>query len=91
MSDHWIERAQSAEAKLAALSGSTDKLKEKVRTVTETLGARERSNGSFEIDFEKLVANLGPENALEVRRIIDEQYGITGAAGVKPKMKARAA
>jgi hypothetical protein len=88
---YWVERAQSAEAKLQTVQEAAERLKERVRSVKDTLGARERSDGSFEIDFGKLVTNLGVDNALEIRRIIDEQYGISGNPGEKPRMKARAA
>lgn len=88
---YWVERAQSAEAKLQTVQEAAERMKERVRSVKDTLGARERSDGSFDIDFDKLVANLGVDNVLEIRRIIDEQYGISGNPGEKPRMKARAA
>lgn len=93
MSDEsmWIERAQSAEARVSTYEASVAKLKEKIRSVMETLGARERGDGSFDIDYEKFVAKLGIEGALEVRRVIDEQYAISGAPGEKPRIKVRAA
>lgn len=86
----WIDRAQSAEAKCETYRAQIDRLKEKVRTVCESLGAKERSDGSFLIDYEAFAERLGPEGALEVRAIIDEKYGITGAAGEKPRMKVKA-
>lgn len=88
---HWIERAQSAEAREKTLRDQIDRVKETARAVCETLGAKIRSDGGAEIDFEKFVERLGPENALAVRAIIDEKYGITGAPGEKPRMKVKAA
>lgn len=88
---YWIEKAQSAEAKLTTYSGQVDKLKEKVRVVLKTFGAREKSDGSFDINYEEFVKQLGPEGALMVRRVIDETYGISGAPGEKPRMRVKAA
>jgi hypothetical protein len=89
--NYWMERAQSAEAKQATYAGQVDRLKEKVRIVLATFGAREKSDGSFDIDYGAFVEKLGREGALEVRRIIDEQYGISGAPGEKPKVRVKAA
>ncbi len=88
---YWVERAQSAEAKLATLQGSIDAMKERIRETCETLGAKVKADGSIDIDFDAFVDRLGPENALQVRAIIDEKYGISGAPGEKPRMKVRAA
>ena len=87
---HWIERAQTAEARLRLAEGAIAPLKDKVRAVMDTLGARELSDGSFDIDYEKLVERLGLDGALVLRKVIDERYGISGAAGDKPRVKVRA-
>lgn len=93
MSDEsvWIERAQSAEAREKTLRDQIDPLKERVRSACETLGAKIRSDGSIDIDFDGFVTRLGAENALQVRAIIDEKYGIAGQPGEKPRIKVKAA
>ncbi len=86
----WIDRAQSAEAREKTLRDQIEPLKERVRSICEMLGARIKGDGSAEIDFEKFVEHLGMENALQVRAIIDERYGITGKSGEKPRIKVKA-
>lgn len=89
MSDdsHWIERAQSAEAKLATAQAGGDRLKEKLRSMMETLCARELSDGTIDIDFEALVRKLSTEHALVLRGMIDEHHRISGPPGAKPRLK----
>lgn len=93
MSDdaHWIERAQSAEAKLATLQTSIDAMKDNIRNTCDTLGAKVKADGTIDIDFDAFVEKLGADNALQVRAIIDEKYGISGAPGEKPRMRVKAA
>ena len=76
MSDEsvWIERAQSAEARLSSLKQATEQAIERIKTFKANFGVKERANGEIDIDFAKLVQNLGRENAMELRRIIDERY-----------------
>jgi hypothetical protein len=87
---YWVEKAQSAEAQLKTLQGNIDRIKEDARHILATFGARKQSDGSFSIDFSKLADGLGPEKALELRAVIDERYGITGAPGEKPRMRIKA-
>ncbi len=82
----WIERAQSAEAALTTCRENIDKVKEKHRAVMHTLGARERSDGSIDIDFEALVERLPIDQALSLRKVIDERHRISGAPGEKPRI-----
>lgn len=83
----WMDRAQSAEAKLTTCRDAQERLKDEVRTVHETFGARKRSDGSYEINFDAFVERLGLESALQVRAIIDEKYHVSGAAGEKPRVR----
>lgn len=83
----WIDKAQTAEAQIATMRDQVEPLREKCRHIKETFGARERSDGSFDIDYQAFVDNLGMEAALEVRKIIDETYNVSGAPGEKPKVK----
>ena len=69
-----VERAQTAEAKLNTLQQTVDRIREDARTVLETFAARKQGDGSFNIDYEKFIENIGPEGAAELRQIIDEQY-----------------
>ena len=83
----WIERAQSAEAKLATLKDAYGPALEKVKAFKTNFGIQERDTGEIVIDFEKFVAKLGVESALVLRGVIDEQYHISGKPGDKPRMK----
>jgi len=77
MSDdsQWIERAQSAEAKLRTLQDQVNRIKEDAQHILTVFGARKKSDGSFDIDFEKFVNNIGQGQAFEVKQIIEAQYG----------------
>lgn len=72
---HWIERAQSAEAKLKTLRESYEPAIERVKNFKANFGVREKSNGEIVIDFPKFVERLGPEAAAQLKSVIDEQYG----------------
>lgn len=89
--NYWMDRAQSAEARLNTLKDSIDPMKQRIQKFKENFGVRERSDGSIVVDYNKFVRNLGAEGALELRRIIDEVYNIRGAPGEKPKMRIPAA
>lgn len=86
----WIDRAQSAEAKLATLKGAIEPMKQKIQDFKTNFGVKERSDGSLDIDFYKFVTALGIESALELRGIIDEKYRISGKPGEKPHIKLQA-
>ena len=89
MSDEsiWIEKAQSAEAQNATLRDNMDRIKEDARRILDTFGARKNSDGSFSIDFDKLVANLGMEQCMELRHVIDTHWQVSGQPGDKPRIK----
>lgn len=93
MSDEsmWIERAQSAEARLKTLEDQYKPALERVKAFKANFGVKERGDGTISIDFEKMVANLGMEASIELRGVIDQTYGISGEPGEKPKVKVRAA
>lgn len=76
MSDdsYWVERAQSAEAKLQTLKSAYEPAIERIKMFKSNFGIKERGNGEIDIDFTKLVGSLGRENAMELRRVIDEHY-----------------
>jgi hypothetical protein len=77
MSDEsiWIDRAQSAEAKLATLKQSLALSLDRVKTFKSNFGLKERDNGEIVIDFDKFIERLGPENALALKDIIEKRYG----------------
>jgi len=72
--DHWIERAQSAEAKLKTMKESHEQAVDRVRAFKTNFGIRERDNGEIVIDFQKFAERLGAENAAELKKVIDEKY-----------------
>ena len=83
----WMERAQSAEAKLATLREAYEPALERVKTFKANFGVREKSNGEIAIDFDKFVERLGQEQCFELRQIIDKRYNISGNPGEKPRVK----
>lgn len=86
----WIDRAQSAEAKLATLKANMDPVIDRVKQFKANFGIRESSDGSIDVDFDKFVERLGVEACLELRHIIDEKFGISGVVGEKPRIRVRA-
>ena len=70
----WIERAQSAEARLATLKQALEPALERVKQFKANFGIRERDNGEIIIDYDKFVERLGYENSMELKRIIEEVY-----------------
>lgn len=70
----WMERAQSAEARLATLKDSMAPAIDRVKNFKTNFGIKERDNGEIVIDFVKFVERLGPENAAELRKVINEKY-----------------
>ena len=83
----WIDRAQSAEAKLKTLEEAYKPALERVKDFKVNFGIRERDSGEIIIDFEKFVERLGAGSALELRKVIDEIYNISGSPGEKPRLK----
>ena len=71
----WIERAQSAEAKLKTLKDAFEPALERVKTFKANFGIKERDNGQISIDFVKFVKNLGQDAAMELMVVIEEEYG----------------
>ena len=84
---YWVERAQSAEARLNTLKGAYEPALEKVQQFKTAFGVRERSDGTIDVDFDQFVERLGVEQCIQLRCIIDEKYGIRGAPGEKPKIR----
>jgi hypothetical protein len=84
----WRERAQTAEARIQTLNSAYAPAIEKVKQFKANFGVKERPNGDLDIDFEKFVKNLGVKAAFELRKVIDEQYHISGEPGKKPHIKA---
>ena len=83
----WRERAQTAEATISTLRNQINPLREEARSTKDALCAKRRNDGSFDINFDKLVEKLGGEACLQLRAIIDERWKISGEAGAKPRMK----
>ena len=85
----WMERAQSAEAKLATLKQAYEPALERVKQFKANFGIRERDNGELVIDYQKFVERLGAQGALELRAVIDEKYNVK--SDKKPPLKRRRA
>ena len=83
----WIERAQTAEALLVTQKESLGAAVERVKEFKTNFGIREKQDGSIEIDFDRFAKNLGAESCLELRKVIDDVYQVSGKAGTKPRMK----
>ena len=71
----WIERAQSAEARLNTLKQAYEPALERVRNIKANFGIRERDDGSIDVDLYKFIEHLGSENALILKSIIQKKYG----------------
>lgn len=71
----WIEKAQSAEARLATMQHAYAPALERIRLFKKNFGIKERDNGEIDIDFDKFVENLGEANARMLKEIIDKRYG----------------
>ena len=85
--DQWMDRAQAAEAKLATQKEALGAAIERVKEFKTNFGIREKQGGAIEINFDKFVRNLGVESCLELRKVIDDIYKLSGKAGEKPRMK----
>lgn len=83
----WRDRATTAEAKLATMKDAYGPAIERIQVFKMNFGVRERENGDIDVDFDKFVQRLGVTDALELRRIIDATYNITGEPGTKPHLK----
>ena len=70
----WIERAQSAEARLATLKQALESAVERIKVFKSNFGLKERDNGEIVIDFDKFADRLGRENALLLKAIIEKKY-----------------
>lgn len=77
---YWSERAKSAEAQLGTLKQQIEPMQERYRNFKANMGVKERSDGSLVIDYDKFVERLGPEASAELRKVIDEKFGV----GVPP-------
>ncbi len=91
MESDWRDRAMTAESQHQTLRDQTERLREKVRGIMAAFGARERSDGTLDIDFEALVERLPIDQALELRSVIDQKHQVSGAAGEKPRVSVKAA
>jgi len=79
----WMERAQSCEARLSTMKDQQDRLKEDAQYILETFGARKKQDGSFDINYQKFVDMLGPEQAKAVSGMIEMTYGAKQDGSVK--------
>lgn len=87
--DMWRERAQSAEAKFKTAMNNIDAANQRVQDIKKAFGIKEKFGGQYSIDFASLVENLGPDQAAELRAVIDEKVGIAVPAE-KPRMRVKA-
>jgi hypothetical protein len=88
--DYWRELAESRGAQLSTLKDAYGPAIERVKEFKTNFGVKERGNGELDVDFDKFADNLGIEQALELRRIIDEKYAVTGEPGEKPHVRVSA-
>lgn len=76
----WMERAQSAEAKLATIEQANKAVIERIREFKQSFGVKEKSSGEIEIDFDKFIEALGSDNSLALKQIIEQTYGLKEAS-----------
>ncbi len=73
MDEHEIPgRLRDAENRALIAANAVENIKREMRLITETFGIRKSFNGQLSIDFAVLVKALGPVQAQELRRAIDE-------------------
>ena len=73
MSDQWIERAQSAEARIQTLKDAYEPAINRIKDFKRNFGIKERDNGMIDIDFDKFCDNLGHENLVILLEIIQSK------------------
>ena len=88
--DSPLDRALSAEARLATHKEATAAALDRIKDFKANFGVREKSSGELVVDYDRFAEAIGMEGALELRAIIDEKYNISGAAGEKPRIKVNA-
>ena len=74
----YLERAQTAEAKYNTLHANTQLTLDRVKEFKENMklmGITEKGGG-IDIDFTKLVNALGEAQAVELKNVISEVYGV---------------
>ncbi len=81
-----LNRAETAEAKLGTLKANIDALKDRVQQFKANFGVREKSDGSIDIDFEKMIDRLGSEASLELKSIIEDKYSVRPRRHLKPQI-----
>lgn len=84
---HWIDRAQSAEARLITLKEAYEPALERIKEFKKNFGVREASDGRLLVDYDRFADAIGPDGALELRAIIDQKFSIAGAPGTKPRIR----
>jgi hypothetical protein len=77
----WMERAQSAEGKIASLTNAVEAANERLQSAFALFGIKAKMGGAFSIDYAMLVANLGPDQCQELRKIMDEKFGAPTPTG----------
>ena len=83
----WRDRAETCEAKLSTQQQVHEMAVGRVKLFKGNFGVRERSNGEIVVDFDKFAEGIGVEGALELRKIIDDLYRISGEPGDKPHIR----
>ena len=84
---YWIEKVKDAESRFETYKQANGAAVERVKQFKTNFGVKEASNGEISINFDKLVPALGLEEAMELRKVIDETYSVSGNAGEKPHIK----
>ena len=75
------------EIKYRTLSQANRAVIDRIREFKSNVGARERSDGTIEIDYDKFLSHIGVEGWLELRRLGDEKFRVSGIVGEKPKVR----
>lgn len=83
----WIARAQAAEARLNTAKQASEAAINRVREFKSNFGAKERADGSIEIDFDKFLDRLGVDGWLGLRVIGDRKFRVSGEVGEKPRVR----
>lgn len=74
MEDMWIERAQSAEARLGTMRDTHEAAMQRFKEFKKTFGLKQKADESIHIDFDKFTDALGQEGCMQLKAIIDKKW-----------------
>lgn len=84
---YWMEQVKDVEMRFTTYKEANAAAVERVKAFKANFGIKEKSDGEIVIDYDKFVKSLGLSGSMELRKVIDDTYNVTGDAGEKPHIK----